>query len=439
MSKFKFFLISVFLVGILICVGWFIKDSLEKKYVKERTIVKCTIPQNNSLKQTEKIHDSIDKNILRKFYEKTFTQMLFKDNDGNDNVIKNELYSPISFFMVSSMLAECCDNDSRKQLLNILGNSDMDCIRQQAKYIYESNCIDNEKTKSRLYNSIWFDEKQEIKKDTLDIVASNYYTSSYQGDMNDDTRFLGMYKDWLNQNTNNLLKKNVDKEQFVNDATMTLASTTYFVADWKTPFMSEADGEFNNGKNVTKCTKMYGEDKVSYFKNNCFQAIKNEMSDTNDGGMWFVLPKESSSVKEVIQDKEFLDLIMGQNSSRISDRVVSYHIPKFDVSNSDTDMIKSMKKLGVTDIFDSNAADFSKILVGSDGQYVTSFRQFMRLRIDKYKCEAASYDEVDVGKGSAVLPLDEEIIKIDFDRPFIFVLSGINGMPFYVGIINTVE
>jgi serine protease inhibitor len=109
---------------------------------------------------------------------------------------------------------------------------------------------------------------------------------------------------------------------------------------------------------------------------------------------------------------------------------INLYVPKFDVQ-SKLDLKNGLKKMGVSDCFNSEKADFSPItdLQGEISQMLHG----ARAKIDEDGIEAAAYTTA-LRSGSANIPVDE--IDFKLDRPFIFVIKGVDGLPLFVGTVN---
>lgn len=70
--------------------------------------------------------------------------------------------------------------------------------------------------------------------------------------------------------------------------------------------------------------------------------------------------------------------------------IVNLSVPKFDVS-SDLNLNKSLQALGVTDVFDSDAADFSPVIENADGVFLSRAEHAARVAIDEEGVTAAAY------------------------------------------------
>ena len=60
-------------------------------------------------------------------------------------------------------------------------------------------------------------------------------------------------------------------------------------------------------------------------------------------------------------------------------------------------------------------------------------RHAARVRIDEEGCEAAAYTVL--GMPASAMPPDGEI-DVTLDRPFLFAITGSDGLPLFVGIVN---
>ena len=110
---------------------------------------------------------------------------------------------------------------------------------------------------------------------------------------------------------------------------------------------------------------------------------------------------------------------------------VNLSVPKFDV-NSTMNLKDGFQKMGVTDVFNKNSANFST-LTGDVPIYLTAANQSVRVQIDEEGVKAAAYIEIP-GAMSPAPP--EEIIDFILDRPFLFAITT-DSIPLFMGTVNT--
>ena len=107
-------------------------------------------------------------------------------------------------------------------------------------------------------------------------------------------------------------------------------------------------------------------------------------------------------------------------------------MPKFDIS-AELDLKDALIKMGITDIFDADTADFSALTDGdSDGIFLSGIKQAARVQIDEEGCRASA---LTVGMYAGA-PIPEDTVDLVFDHPFIFEIISATGLPLFVGIVN---
>ena len=169
-----------------------------------------------------------------------------------------------------------------------------------------------------------------------------------------------------------------------------------------------------------------------YFWGDKFGAVQKWFDGAN-GMMQFILPDEGVSVYELLEDEQVLEFIdKGLQYEQSKNLIVNMSIPKFDVS-SNSEITEALKKLGITDAFEADKADFSPVSSDTNNISISRVEHGVRVITDEDGVKAAAYT-VELMTGAS-LPPDE---KIDFvlDRPFMFVIRLGDGLPLFVGIVE---
>ena len=153
--------------------------------------------------------------------------------------------------------------------------------------------------------------------------------------------------------------------------------------------------------------------------------------------MWFLLPDEGVSPEELLSDGEAMDFLFTADKEEWEEQkflIVNKAVPKFDVS-SQFDLGEGLRELGVTDVFDPEKSDFSPMTAGGAGGIVLSRADHAaRVVIDEEGCTAAAFTVM--AYAGAAKPPDEEVDFV-LDRPFLFCITGISGLPLFVGVVNS--
>ena len=143
-----------------------------------------------------------------------------------------------------------------------------------------------------------------------------------------------------------------------------------------------------------------------------------------------MLPDEGVTPESLLARDGFLTELTGEYS--MAD--VVWSVPRFDVKSS-VDLKDILKALGVTDAFDENVADFTPLT--DSGAVVSSVMQAARVKIDEDGVEAAAYTEIVADTTAAEEP--PPVVKMNLNRPFLFVILNDANVPLFVGTVQTIE
>lgn len=347
---------------------------------------------------------------------------------------ENALWSPLNAYIGLSMLAEITGGDSRKEILDLFGVSDIETLRSQVSAVWESVYEDDGNEICTLANSLWLEDGLDYNQDAMNNLAYHYYASVYQTDLGSDSanKSIG---NWLNKNTGGMLKDSTDKIDLSPDTVLALYSTLFYQAKWSDEFSSKNNTNdifhgVNGDANVTYMNKKLCQ--MNYYWHDDYSAVA--LSLKNGSTMWFILPDEGKTTADVLSGGAYGEMISSgsgeegwQNKKYMK---VNLSVPKFDVSST-LNLKEGLSKMGVTKVFDMESSDFSTITSDSP-VYVSAINQSARVEIDEKGVKAATYIEIP-GAGSAMPP--DEIIDFVLDRPFIFVISKGN-LPLFTGVVN---
>lgn len=344
---------------------------------------------------------------------------------------ENRACSPLNVYMALAMLAEATEGGSRGQILALLGSADLDALRAEASAVWNANYCADGAVASVLANSLWLNNKISFKQGTMDALASYYYASSFRGEMG-SAGFDRALRDWLDRQTGGLLKEQSSGLTMDRETVLALASTIYFRAKWAGEFSESrtAPGTFHAGGGDVTRDFMHQSGTNAYYWSGRFSAVSKRLE--GSGAMWFLLPDEGVTPEELLADGETLDfLLSGGESAESKYLIVNLSVPKFDIA-SDLDLTESLERLGVTDVFDLERADFSPV-TDDTAAFLSQARHAARVAIDEEGVTAAAYT-VMMMAGAAAPP--EEEVDFTLDRPFAFAITGADGLPLFVGVVH---
>lgn len=339
----------------------------------------------------------------------------------------NTVWSPANAYIGLAMVAEVTGGNSRQQILDLLGTENTDTLRTQVSAVWETAYRDGNEA-CHLANSLWLQKGLDYEQSTMDALSYHYYADVYQTNLKNAGSAIGA---WLNNHTGGFLKNATANVRPPEDAVLALYSTLYFQAKWSDQFNAanntkDAFHAPSGDKTVTYMNKKLAT--MNYHYGDCFSAVS--MGLKNGTSMWFILPDEGYSPADVLADGQYMDMLLDSNWENYKYMKVNLSVPKFDVSGQQ-DLAGGLKEMGVTDVFDLNAANFSAI-TSDTPIYLTAANQAARVQIDEEGVKAAAYIEFP-GATSPMPP--EEIIDFIVDRPFLFVISD-DFIPLFAGMVN---
>lgn len=380
----------------------------------------------------DKYHDqlsnaTVHQESLRDYYASIMGNLLVSKDE-------NTVCSPLNIYTALAMLAEVSDGNTRKQILDVLDVPDIGTLRRNIKELWENNYVNTPSLKSTLANSLWLNDSVTYNQNTLKTLAEEYYASSFSGrpgteEMNEALRA------WTDRNTGELLKDQTKNMKLDPNTVLALVSTIYYKASWTDAFYPESTAQeiFHGIKGDTTVDMMHKSDTMEVYKGENFTALSLNLTDS--GAMYFYLPHEGMDVNVLASDPEVFSALEFSEGGNWSYPEVHLSVPKFKVS-ADTDLIDTLKELGITDALDPSAADFTPVTEEEKSLYISSAEHAALVEIDENGVTGAAYTMLAMTEGAA-LPSDE----IDFvlDRPFMFVVTGRDGSILFSGIVRNID
>ncbi|MBP3315233.1 MAG: hypothetical protein J6M03_05365 [Clostridia bacterium] len=346
---------------------------------------------------------------------------------GSDT--ENAIYSPLNVYMAIAMLGEMTAGETQKEIFELMGVDTIEGLRHQASSLWTSIYCDNGSSKRIVSNSIWLNEKVKFNQTCIDMLADKYYASSFQGDF-ESKKYIEKYCQWVNDSTGNMFGVTPNESLFDENSLVQVASALYLETLWKSSFASSNtyNETFHTANGDVSASFMHSRIDDNLHAAEDFYAVSKSLE--VGGKVWFILPDEDSSVEEVISDGYFMKYAMGLVGRNCREYKINLSIPKFDI-RSEKSVTEDIKKLGVTEIFESGA-DFSPI--SNNSLAVGDIMHSARLKIDEKGVIGGAHILVHL-YGEPYFPPEEEI-DFKLDRPFIFVVTSSAGIPIFVGVVN---
>lgn len=362
------------------------------------------------------------------YYQKLMEQMLFSKDE-------NTVYSPINLYIAFAMLAETSDGNTRQQILDMLGAQDMGTLRENISSLWKSNYADTPALKSVLANSLWLDSEETYNDTTLQRLAEQYYASTFRGTPGSEEMNQAL-RTWTDDNTGGLLKEYTENMAIAPDTVFELVSTIYYKAMWRENFWeaNTVKETFHGTAGDTDVDMMKKTERMDVYQGEHFRAVSLSLQDS--GSMYFLLPDENVDVNELVSAPDLMKVMQTEeDSNNWNSHMVNLSVPKFKVSEK-TDLIETVRALGVTDALDAELADFTPLSENKNGLYLSKADHAAMLEIDENGVTGAAYTELGVSETAAEIPDDE--IDFTLDRPFLFLVTGQDGSILFSGVVRNI-
>lgn len=340
--------------------------------------------------------------------------------------------SPLNIYMALAMLAETTGSETQKEILTLLDAENMDGLRAQAKQIWLAHYRDDDTAVTTLANSLWLDSKFGFDRDTVNTLAESYYASVFRGDLGTE-KMDKLLRDWLNEQTKNLLKEQTQDLSLSKNALLALASTIYYKVAWSQEFneVNNFDDVFHAPAGDVTATYMYQAflDSPLYLGEN-FSAVAVRLRDGSK--MWLILPDEEYTTTDVLADETWLDMLHDAENAQQVEAAVNLSLPKFDVV-SNTDLVDALQSMGLTEVFDHTVADFTPILPDEKNAYVGEVSHAARVIADEKGVTGAAYTVIEADGAAADY---DKVVEFVLNRPFIFCVQSRDNLPLFAGVVT---
>lgn len=359
------------------------------------------------------------------FYE------VIKDSD------ENSLISPLSVYFALGMTENGAGKDTLSQMeANINGGisvkEENELLYDLSKKLRDSDCVS-----WGVANSIWYNNNGFgiISPDFIKTASDYYDAEVYDEEFDENT--ADKVNTWVNNKTNEMIPKIIDKVSPETKAI--LINAISFEGAWADPFEKKAikDGIFTNANGSESKVKFLNSTESKYFTlNDGIGFVK--PYEGYDYAFVGILPNEDSNVKDLVRNLSKEDLADKIKNTIKADVIVS--MPKFEDDFS-VDLKNVYKEMGVIDAFDPEKANFDKMFEKLAGKvWIDSIIHKTHIEVDQNGTKAAAVTAVSMAGNGITEPEELDEVIITLDRPFVYMIVDMDtGIPIFIGVKNTFE
>lgn len=404
------------------------------------SIAACTLPFSGCGKTVGKVHnkgvksgavrdltEGISKNESAskapddefKAAASSFAAELFKDNYSKG---KTTLVSPLSVLTALALVQNGTQGDTLAQLEQALGGLDRDTLnaymRAYCDFLTESDEL-------KIANSVWTDSSAEAKRDFLQKAVDSYSAQIFSAPLS-SKKTVSSINSWVKKNTDGMIPKIIENAD--RDAVMMLINAVAFEAKWETPYTNDdiEKLEFNSYSGKSKKTEFMCSTESVYLSDSDAVGF---MKPYENGRFAFValLPNEDVNIDDYIASLSG-EKLMKIFSSAKKNEEVDVKMPKFKAEYS-TQLIDTLKKMGVKDAFDSKTADFSSLIENRDA-YIATVVHKTFIEVDENGTRAAASTLVGADTMSLMEPY-----SVCLNRPFVYMIVDTEtNLPLFIGV-----
>ncbi len=341
---------------------------------------------------------------------------------------KNTLISPLSVLSALAMTANGADGGTLAQMEEALGMT----TESMNPYLY--SFMDGQTDALKLANSIWFKDSESLTvKDTfLETNANYFHADLFKTAMDNAT--LEAVNNWISEKTDGTIPKMLD--QINSNTVMYLINALAFEAAWETVYTDTQIREhiFTKEDGTQQTVEFMSSEEYSYLEDENATGFLKYYEGRNYA-FAALLPNEGVSVADYVAS------LTGEHLQELltnSEQVTTYaRLPKFETEYS-VEMSDILKAMGMTDAFDVELADFSRLGSSDNGNiYISQVLHKTFLSVAEQGTKAGAATGVEMAEGAALI---EDYRTVTLDRPFVYMLIDCEeNLPFFIGTLMDVD
>lgn len=365
---------------------------------------------------------------------------IYNDYEGN------YLISPVSIYMGLAMVIECTSGDTREEILDVVGVT-YDEVKNFTKYIYGltnrqfRDADDRISAFEELANSIWIEEKIDLKEACLEALSEYYHTDSLHVPFNASPKHASkLLNKYIKDKTHDLIDLSIE----ISPETLFMLINTYYIKEiWlgsgEELFFTDSEYDFlNNDLTITKTKLLKGTYSTGqiYERENFYHFTQKSYHGYR---MKFIVPKDGFGVDDIFNYKTLKEVNNIKDYKGIDDVNMIEHFtrvlfPEFSVSLK-KEISSDLKNLGIKRIYGN--ADFTNIT--DIPAYVGATIHATKLNVDARGFEGAAVTVFEVPESDAPSDYEKVLHELVVDKEFVFILTNSKNIVLFTGVIKNLE
>ncbi len=340
------------------------------------------------------------------------------------------LISPLSVLQALAMTANGADRETFAQMEDTLGKGIKLADLNSYLYAYTRSLADSGAKSLKQANSIWFKDNEDlltIEESFLQTNADYYNAAVYRAAF--DGRTLEDINRWVHSNTDGMIDR-IASELGPSDV-LVLLNAVALDAEWETPYPSESvrkDTFIAADGSLLTLDMMHSSE--SWYIND--GQATGFMKPYADQAFSFValLPDEGTSIAEFVASMTGESWLRAVNGAQPT--AVRATLPKF-TDEFALSLNETLQKLGMTDAFSSQKADFTKLGRSPLGNlFIGQVLHKTFIAVNEQGTRAGAAAAVLLRAGSA-----PGFATVKLDRPFVYaIIDQQTKLPVFLGTMT---
>ena len=338
---------------------------------------------------------------------------------------KNTVFSPLSVFVLLSMLADASSGRTREEITGVL--SDRNDFEQFLKHMA---ALQQQIERDGVYSSA---NAVIMREDIQQSLATDYeyhFCEVFGGKVFSTDNLATHLDSWVRRKTKGMISSVWDDS--MEEMMLCMINACSFVDDWESPYKECAiqNDDFHNADHTVSRVKMLHSYESTYVENEMFTGFVKPYKGSAFSYL-VLLPKDKMFSFEDYKGKLcFAELIQG-----IDNTYANVLMPEFNCT-TDVELTDFMNNLGICTVF-TPEADFSPL--SSEWLKVGSMKQKAHIEVNRRETKAAAV----TGTGFLSGGMPEEFPKekdVFVNRPFFYaIVHNETGIPVFLGAVNHLD
>jgi serpin B len=342
---------------------------------------------------------------------------------GADDVIGNEVISPLSLSVAFAMLREGARGETAQQIDDVLGFPAEGRADAYNALLHDLASLRGKDL--QIADGTFIQHGFDPRTGYLDTLARSYGSGMQSIDFGSPYDAAELINTWVADHTGDRIKKLVDPAGLDPTTVLMLVNAINMDAKWTTPFDPgiTVDAPFAAPGGDETVRMMHDRQmSVDYSHGEGWQAVRLPYQD-GSLSMWVLLPRLDDDPQPLLSPETL-------SSVAWAHRRVDVSLPKWNLRTR-LSPIGALKSLGMTDVFDPFRANLAGI---SPGIYVNLVEHVANITVGEKGTKAAAATAIGAAPVSGFFGSRP---RFTVDHPFAFaIMDDATGIPVFEGVVT---